>query len=422
MITKIAVTGTKGKTTVVNLIAQFFVSAKAYDAVLHVNTTGHFLNGRRKSTLDDSVALTGLVPTVAPGRYLYDLPKGKSNNNYLAVLECALGCSSVSGMGYSRHEVGIFLNVFEDHLGSSERLKTRRDIFKAKSFVFERIQENGWSVLNVDDRYVMSALNYIKQSPRQYKVILFGLRPHEEVQELYPETLYVTVEDGWVVYYNNLGKKRRIVDSKKVVWTFRGLYTPSLYNLMAIVSGIVATRNGQIYSDFSKRLADLRLPEDGGRLTLFESKSGALVIADYAHEKKSLVEIANLAHKLKQPKGNVIGVVRLAYDRTDKLIHETGKAISTAYDHLIVYDKIDGYWRKPRPVKGLKFTQEVGKISEKLASAIRTKNTSVKRILREDLAIQEAANFAKKGDVVVCIVNDDIKRSISFIKKSFRVT
>ena len=48
----ISVTGTKGKTTTVAVIADVLQSLGKN--VLKVDTTGHFLNGERRSTLDDS--------------------------------------------------------------------------------------------------------------------------------------------------------------------------------------------------------------------------------------------------------------------------------------------------------------------------------------------------------------------------------
>jgi Trk K+ transport system NAD-binding subunit len=99
---------------------------------------------------------------------------------------------------------------------------------------------------------------------------------------------------------------------------------------------------------------------------------------------------------------------------------ETGGAIANEYDKLIVYEKIDGYWRKPVNVSSMRFPQVVGRTSKILSDAIRQKNQNVELIMREDLAIARAAEIAKPGDVVVVIVNDDIKRSLEFIQKSFK--
>ena len=81
---------------------------------LRVDTTGHFINGERKSTLKDSSEIWGAVPTVCPGRYLWEFfVNPELQKNGIAVLETALGSSTSKGLGYFSHQVGIFLNVFE---------------------------------------------------------------------------------------------------------------------------------------------------------------------------------------------------------------------------------------------------------------------------------------------------------------------
>lgn len=424
MITKIAVTGTKGKTTVVNFLADTLLRAKRYDNVLHVNTTGHFLNGKRKSDLTYSSQTWGLVPSVAPGRYLYEFaaPKMQTKNN-LAVLECSLGSSTLSGMGYALHDVGVFLNVYEDHIGSSHRITSKDDILAAKLFSVTKIKKGGYAVLNADDVYVRKAYSHINQKEKGIQIILFGLEITPTLLKKYPCVSYVTVRDGFVVYINQeTGKETKVVALKKVAWTFGGHFTPSVYNLMAIVAAVYGVTGLEGLPRLGALLTATEMPEDGGRLTQFTNNQGVKIIADYAHEKYSLREVARLARTMTGKNGRVIGVVRLAYDRTEALIEDTAAYIAKDYDAFFVYDKIDGYWKKAKAIQSTIFTQENGKISRILAEALAQTNQQVTRIVREDEAIAAAAAYAKKGDVVIVIVNDDIKRSIRFIKKSFKAT
>jgi UDP-N-acetylmuramyl tripeptide synthase len=415
-IKKITVTGTKGKTTVVNFLAQILLYSKKFESVLHVNTTGHFVNGKRKSTLQDSSDVWGVVPSVSPGRYLYELLKSKDNQQHrIAVLEASLGSSSSPGLGYAWHDVGIFLNVFEDHIGSSDRIKDKRDILKAKSFIVKRILRDGYAVLNYDDELVMEAYDMIDKD-KQINTIFFG-------RGAVPEKIagaYITILDGWVVYKSAKSSTfRKIIKCVDISWTMQGTFVPSLYNLMAVIAGVTAINRGVIPGYLKEALQITKFPEDSGRLSLFKNKDNVTIIADYAHEKVSLSEIATLARQLTHDHGRVIGVVRLAYDRTYELIADTAKHIAPVYDEFIVYDKIDGFWKKAKPIQGKKFIQENGKISKIFSDELLKYNTLVTRIVREDEAIEAASRLAKKGDVVIVIVNDDIKRSVSFIKKSF---
>lgn len=337
-------------------------------------------------------------------------------------MEASLGSSTLAGLGYAFHDIGIFLNVFEDHIGNSSRISSREDILKAKSFIAERCRPEGTLVLNFDDELVMRILTDVSRAS-ETKAIFFGLDVDvERAASLRADADVVTVQDGVIVYHDRqAGSVTEVVAVKDISWTFSGLYRPSIYNLLAVVSGLIAFGRDKL-PELGDILRRSRFDPYGGRLTQLRAKNGTLVIADYAHEKKSLQEMAGLAKQLTGPGGKVIGVIRLAYDRSDELIKDTGRAIATSYDHLVVYDKIDGYWRQPKPREEMqfkRFPQVVGRVSELLAGAISEVNPNCDRILREDEAIKRAATLAGPNDVVVVIVNDDIKRSVDFIVDKF---
>ena len=285
---KISITGTKGKTTVTNVLAEVLLKL-GVPHVLHVNTLGHFINGKQKSDFLFSNRIWGLVPTVAPGKYLYEL-KDVSDEDCVAVLECSLGCSALSGLGYAAHTVGVFLNVFEDHLGSSKRLKTKDDILKAKQFVYERLARNGWAVCNTDDAYVVRALDAIPPD-LNIRTITFGISVTPDCIDAYA---HVTVQDGVVTYVKN-GEKFPVVALEDISWTFSGLYIPSIYNVLAVIAAVIAYRQGEIPNNLGEILSHIKLDPYGGRLTLLKNEAGVQILADYAHEKKSLVEVAKLA-------------------------------------------------------------------------------------------------------------------------------
>jgi cyanophycin synthetase len=417
---KVAVTGTKGKTTVVNFIAEI-LRQYHFSRVLHVNTTGHFVNGVRRSSLDDSKRTWGLVPSVAPGRYLYEFLDRSDDEDVAAVLETSLGCSTLSGMGYAMHNVGIFLNIYEDHIGSSSRINSQEDLVEAKRFVVSRILREGYAVLNADDPHVMTLAPDIPHK-RLVRPFFFGRAlSRGDMPEQYPDAPFVTLREGVIIYNNGEGTEEAITALSDIVWTFSGAFTPSVYNALAITAGVIASFDGAVPPALGQKLAATKMDPYGGRLTRLLSHDGVEIIADYAHEKRSLTEVAHLARTLTAPGGRVIGVVRLAYDRTDELLRETGAAIAPHYDAFVVYDKIDGFWKKANEnLQFDRFPQVEGRTSQVLFDAIREVNPASERIVREDEAIARAAAIARAGDVVVVIVNDNIARSIGFIQESFR--
>jgi cyanophycin synthetase len=414
----ISVTGTKGKTTTVAVVAD--VLRKLEKNVLKVDTTGHFMNGERKSTLDESKAAWRLVPSVCPGRYLWEFhqyPNLKKDG--VAVLECSLGCSGPSGLGYRYHNVGVFLNVFEDHIGSSDRIQSKEDIALAKQFVFSRLlHNNAYAAFNADDHLVVDSLKVLPA--KTITKVPFGLSfskfPIE--QHLKKSGVAFTVNDAKQVVMRTVNGDTVMFDLKRIPWTFNASFEPSVWNLLAAVAAVYGYFSGNMPEGIRSVFESVRLDRYGGRLTLLKAENGATVLADYAHEKQSLAMVARLAREQIGEKGKVIGVVRLAHDRTDELMRDTGHVIATEYDEIIVYDKIDGYLRHAKR-KGSRFTEVVGRTSEILTNSIAEINPHVERILREDLAIKRAAEKAKAGDIVVIIVNDDIHRSIEFIKENF---
>lgn len=415
----ISVTGTKGKTTVVRILDELM--RKKYKNVLRVDTTGAYINGDLMMDLEDSLNYCGLVPTVSPGKFIPLLNgRGGSVEDSIAVLEAALGSSARPGLGYKNHKVGIFTNVLEDHIGSSARIQSRQDIADAKEFIFTAIDLDGWAVINADDDLVVSKVAKIPKKNNVRKIYCTVAKSPDSL----PSDQYKCfIKDNTVIIATPAGVEIQVVNVNDVAWTFSGKYAPSLYNLLFICAGYFSIRNGQIIvEELRNDLMTIQLDEEGGRLTRFITDDGITVLADYAHEKYSLKMIGELAGQLKENDKKVIGVLRLAYDRTDALIDDTSKYIAQSFDEFIIYDKIDGYLKKPVITdKRKKFTQQVGKISAVFSESLRKHGaTNVHVVIREDLAIQRAADIAEPGDVVVEIVNDDIPRSISFLRSSFK--
>jgi cyanophycin synthetase len=418
MIDVISVTGTKGKTTVCRVLADVLATVK--NPLLLVDSSGAYINGRPKMTLDQSVDLFDVVPTVSPGRMLTFL-NGKPLKNALAILETSVGSSARIGLGYRRHKVGVFTNIFEDHIGSTSRLKSRQDIASAKDFIFRKIDYKGIAVFNSDEELIIQKLDVI---PKKAEATLLpvGRKQSQFIKNhLKQGGEWVTIKDGYIVIVskNEIKKLLKIDD---VAWTFQSQYSPSVFNLMLIMATLWAYFNKSIPREVLSRLKNSKLDNRGGRLTVFDTPNGVKVIADYAHETKSLIEVANLAKTMAGESGRIIGVLRLSYSRSDELIQATAASVAPYYDKIIVYDKIDGHFRKAKLNPRNSLPQVVGKTSQTFYDALRKQGASSERIIREDRAIAKAAKLAGPRDVVVAIVNDDAKRSVEFIKKSFSIS
>jgi UDP-N-acetylmuramyl tripeptide synthase len=415
----IGVTGTKGKTTVVNLLADVLKNS-GYDT-LHVDTSGHYINGVQQSNIEDSKRIWGYkTPTISPGRYLADFVTNSLLKKHpAAILECSFSCHNV-GLGYQRHDVGVFLNVFEDHVDPNGKIKNKEDLAIAKSFIFSSIADQGWAVFNADDPLVCRMLSRVRQG-RNIKLIACGtdFKYFDAQSHLLNGGVLVTVKNNSIVL-KTPERQTVLCDLRKIGWTFGGEFKPSVMNLMHVCAALYGFYNGELPKAITQTIQSTKLDPNSGRLVRLRAENGVEILADYAHEKVSLVAVAQLARTLACTGGRVIGVLRLNHERSDDLIKETGRLIAKEFDDLIIYDKIDGYLRMPVESKIKRYPQIIGRTSDIFSKAIEEQTNAVKRIIREDQAIEFAAKIARPGDAVLVILNDDIRRSLSFIKKSFK--
>jgi cyanophycin synthetase len=410
----ISTTGTKGKTTVTRILA--FVLHELGEKTLRVDNEGHYINEKQQSTREDSLNLfRGKTPNVCPGRYLITM-KNKFPN-FTAILEASIGCGG-EGLGYGFHNIGIFTNIFEDHIQKNTYLSTKADLAQEKSFIIKRVENGGSLIFNADDKYVCSQLKkiFIRKNIKLVPVG-FAFKHFPIERHLKNGGVAITKNENFVILKSQ-SADAPIVDYEKLNWTFKGKHTPSIFNLMLSLGALWAYDKKKFHE--SAAILSKYVPvKQGGRLAVFKNSKGPTIILDYAHEKHSLKELAFLGNKLKTRK--LIGVLRLGKSSSNELISDVSKAVSKSFDHFIIYDKIDGVsvkkYKRERLSDLVRKKGEISKIfTQNLAHL--TKNP-VERIVQEEKAIKRASQIAKKGDVVAIIWNTDPQKTASYIKKYF---
>ena len=176
----VAVTGTNGKTTTTKLIAH----ALKYSGrmVGLAGTTGVEIDGVTIVSGDysgpEGAAVVFREPTVDH-----------------AILEVARGGIIRRGLGFDSCDVGILLNVDEDHIGT-DGVDDLEDLALVKSTVIEVVRASGVSVLNADDPTVVGLRKWAGG-----QIIYFSLDSKNEtvVQHLASGGTAVTVEGGYIV-------------------------------------------------------------------------------------------------------------------------------------------------------------------------------------------------------------------------------
>lgn len=403
----IATTGTKGKTSVTRLLAHIMHASG--QRTLRVDTHELALNEKRlpEYTNHRSMALCQVGLTVCPGRFFHLLD---THNIPLAILETSITCG-LEGTAYRWHDIGIFLNVYGDHLSLKTGLHKPADIAIRKGFIFEKIRPNGWAVFNADDKLVVEQLARLDPSvhllPFGRDFTYFDLKKHTAAGGK-----AITLDGTWAVL---VGKQReQLVDTSKLSWTFDGQFTPSVTNALAICAALVAYSGGTVPAqNIMQALRASALDPQGGRLQLLTGSHNIKVLCDFAHEAESLKELFNLARQLTT--GRVIGAVRLS-PRSAELVQQAGIAIAKGADSVVVYNKYDGDFHSVRQDR-----REINKTTtQRLAQAISQQGTPCTVIEREDQALRAALDQAKPGDIVVHLVHDNHTQSMQLARSFLR--
>ena len=369
----VAVTGTNGKTTTAKLIAH----ALKYSGkkVGLAGTTGVEIDG----------------VTIVSGDY--SGPEGagvvfREPTVDHAVLEVARGGIIRRGLGFDNCNVGVLLNVDEDHIGT-DGVEDLADLALVKSTVIEVVIASGVSVLNADDPTVVGL-----EAKAGGQVIYFSMHPENETitQHLVSGGTAVVLEGGDVVI-RSPEPRVHVLSVLEAPITLRGVATFNTANVLAAVAALHGLgtpvhmiRNG--ISTFHPSAT-----QNPGRMNLIDFVSFK-VIVDYGHNVPAVKALgAALPHI---STGRKIVVAHGTGNRTDENIKEFGKALASVYDHLIVADA-DPRARAPGETADLVRT---GALEAGLPE------TSIEIVDAPLPAIDRAFSMVQPGDLLVIQVDE----------------
>ena len=133
----VSISGTNGKTTTTRLINYTLCKLGMCSGM--TSTEGIFINNQCIDIGDD----TGM-----------DSAKCVLLNKdvEVAVLETARGGIIRRGLAYDLADVAVITNITEDHLGC-DGVKDMEDLCYVKSLIAEAVKEEGYAVINADDKY-----------------------------------------------------------------------------------------------------------------------------------------------------------------------------------------------------------------------------------------------------------------------------
>lgn len=361
----ISVTGTNGKTTTTRLIS-FVFSRIGYNVGM-TTTSGISVGGKSIDRGDD----TG----TASARSIL-----LNRDVDIAVLETARGGIVSRGLAYDLADVAVLTNITEDHLGL-DGIETMEDLSKAKALVVEAVKENGFAVINADDKWSLSIIDRIKCN-----IIYFSMDfDNKYIQDNIKNNLKaVYFKDNRIYVFNN-GRTYMVADIKDIPITLDGKLKYNIKNIMAACCALIAMNVD--YCMISKGVTCFNENDNEGRFNIYNI-DGTDVVLDYGH---NIDGYSCVLESLKDMNNrNLIGVIGVPGDRGDDVIERIGKMCSDVFDKIYIKEDSD------------KRGRENGEVADILLKGVRSgKCRNVKVVLDELDALKEAINDSSKGDMVI---------------------
>ncbi len=370
----IAVTGTNGKTTTTLLIGHIIQNTGHVTGV--TTTEGIYINQRLVQTGDCTgywSARTVLTSPIVEA----------------AVLEVARGGMFKRGLAFDKADVGVVLNIHDDHLGQ-HGAETLEDLARVKSLLVKTASKA--CVLNAEDPLVVEMA---EDKQEQAELIYFALDPASPVIERHLDG------GGRAVYLRrNMimlahGDHRiPLLEVERIPFTLKGRARFNVQNSLAAVAALWAAGYNQAQITAGLQTFTSSVDQNPGRMNLFRIRDFH-VLLDYAHNAESYKHIIETGRKLNHKR--LIGVITAPGDRYDAKLKEIGRICGAGFDHVIVRQMTD---LRGRPVG------EAPRIIMDGVLEAGLDPQHVELILDEPEAIRHAIEMGRDGDLIIIGCSD----------------
>lgn len=361
----VSVTGTNGKTTTVRLIAHtLFTSGKSVGLT---STSGTFINEKciRKGDHSGPRSARALLANKAID---------------CAVLETARGGIIREGLGYDLADVGIVMNIAEDHLDMDET-KTLEDLAFVKSLVTEAVRENGYAVFNAEDAMSPPLMERTKA-----RVILFSKNNRFEESFCQRAQIKVFAQDGRIKI-QDCESSIDLISVSEIPITCSGKIECNVENALAAISALYA-----LQIPIAAIVQGLTTFQNNtGRFNLYSVKDFHVML-DYGHNPPGYQQVIHACKGLGYTR--LVGVIGMPGDRNEEAIRSVGKLCAESFDRIYIKEDVDKRGRKPREVADLVYDE------------IRRNqyNENHVQIIDQELdALKAAVDDAKVGDLIVVL-------------------
>ncbi|MCH2159615.1 MAG: UDP-N-acetylmuramoyl-L-alanyl-D-glutamate--2,6-diaminopimelate ligase [Oleiphilaceae bacterium] len=269
----IGVTGTNGKTSVVNYIAQFFASLGVSSAV--IGTLGYGLCARDEELTDTGHTTPSVVDV---HKYLANLRDAGAELVAMEVSSHGLDQGRVDGV---RFEGAVFTNLSRDHLDYHQ---TMAEYAKAKARLFAS-EGLRYAVINADDEYASVMFQALRPEVRKLRFSLNG-------------SAEVLVKD----FQLGMTTTAKIEVADKIIDLNSDLLGQfNLYNVMAVLGVALAKLCSVIELNAINQLKAVK-----GRMELHRVTDKPALVVDYAHTPDALENVLQTIRNLEPKRIHVV--------------------------------------------------------------------------------------------------------------------
>ncbi len=341
----VGVTGTNGKTTVVQLVAS--ITGGGF-----ISTVENFYGKKERSrlTTPESIDIQWMLSQAKKAGLQHVSIEASSHGLYFHRLDNV------------DFDVAVFTNLSGDHLDFH---LTMDRYFQAKAKLFQMVEgPEKWAIINNDDPYGKKLLEMVTCG-----TLTYGM---DRESSIYPEKFLITIDGIEADIYSPLG-------TFKITSPLTGRF--NLYNIMAAIgAAIVLGIDRERIVEGIKKFKGVK-----GRIERLKHRD-IVVIIDYAHSDDSLKKLLESVREL--IKGRIIVVFGAGGDRDKSKRPRMGKVAGKLADLVIITSD------NPRSEDPLKIIAEI-------EAGVREETSLYMKIPDRKKAIEKAVSLAKPGDAVV---------------------
>lgn len=365
----ISITGTNGKTTTTRLVSHTLAMSGLMVGM--TSSSGVYIG-------NECVVKGDCTGSISAGIIL------ANREVEAAVLETARGGIIKKGLGYDLADVGVIVNISEDHLGL-DNINTLEDLAFVKSLVIEAVKPDGYAVINADNDMCHYIMKRVKS-----KLILFSKNRNNPllVRHIRSGRVAVSIKDGVMCIYDNR-KITPVAAINEIPITMGGIAEFNVENSLAAVSSLYAL-NIPVYK-IREGLMSFKpdISNNPGRINIFDM-DGFKVMLDYGHNPAGYKAVIQCLQEIAAER--YIGILGMPGDRMDRNIREVGELCSNVFHKF--------YLKEDRHLRGRHQGEVAGILYDSIIKKGVDKN-SIEIIYSETEALEKAIMNAEPGDLIV---------------------